>query len=149
MTLPLRSPRESLGGFVILPRLIDKVRLRAKGLLPEEYHQNLLRPVDPQSGLYPLDGRFLAFTGLDPAALEAAILRLPDDQAVLSWVLERSIHRTIQEKNAWQESLETAPPDEKRTAHRRRTYPSLAHRPDIGALSPFDLIDLDEGRTLP
>lgn len=138
---------------MILPRIIDKVRLRAKGLLPEEYHQNLLRPVDPQSGLYPLDGRFLAFTGLDPAALEAAILRLPDDQAVLSWVLawiqEKSVPRTIQEKNAWQESIETAPPDEKRTAHRRRTYPSLAHRPDIGALSPFDLIDLDEGRTPP
>jgi hypothetical protein len=134
---------------VILPRLIDKVRRHAEGTLPEEYHQNLLRPIDPQTGLYPLDGRFLAFTGLDPAALEKAILRLPDDLAVLAWIQEKSVPRTDQEKDAWREAIENAPPDEKRTGHRRRNYPSLAQRPDIGTLSPFDLIDLDEGRTLP
>ncbi|MDC4227500.1 MAG: DUF5069 domain-containing protein [Candidatus Manganitrophus sp.] len=31
MTSALRSPRERLGGYLLLPRLIDKVRLHAQG----------------------------------------------------------------------------------------------------------------------
>ena len=50
--VPLRSPRESLGGFIVLPRLIDKVRLLATGQLPLAYVSNVLG-----SGMT-LDGRF-------------------------------------------------------------------------------------------
>ena len=35
----LRSPRESLGGYILLPRLIDKVRLLAQGQLPPTCRQ--------------------------------------------------------------------------------------------------------------
>lgn len=68
MDLPIRSPRQKLGEYVILPRLIDKVRLHAAGALPLDYVRNLLKP-----GLT-LDGRFLKFTGLAADALEGAIL---------------------------------------------------------------------------
>ena len=61
--LRLRSPRESLGGYILLPRLIDKVRLLAKGQLPPSYVQNVLGDKTT------LDGRFLLFTDLEPAAL--------------------------------------------------------------------------------
>ncbi|MGC8529421.1 MAG: DUF5069 domain-containing protein [Leptospirillia bacterium] len=149
MTLRLRSPRETLGGYVILPRLVDKVRAQARGELPEDYRPNLLRPVSPEMGFYPLDGRFLAFKELDPGELEAAILRAPDDEAVLAFVESHGRKRSETEKEEWRRSIEEAPADERRTAHRKRTYPTLAHRPDIGELSPFDLIDLDEGRPLP
>ena len=44
--IALRSPREKLGGYVILPRLIDKVRLHEKKLLPEDYVPNLLKGFD-------------------------------------------------------------------------------------------------------
>jgi hypothetical protein len=70
-----------LGGYVFLPRLIDKVRLHAKGLLPPEYHPQLLEPDAT------LDGRFVAFTGLDRETLRAAILAASDDAAVLAWVV--------------------------------------------------------------
>jgi hypothetical protein len=40
--VPLRSPRESLGGYILLPRLIDKVRLLAQGQLPQAYAANVL-----------------------------------------------------------------------------------------------------------
>ena len=43
----LRSPRECLAGYAILPRLVDKVRLHARGILPEAYHPNLLAKTDP------------------------------------------------------------------------------------------------------
>jgi len=142
----LRSPRERLGDYVILPRLIDKVRLRASGLLPPEYHSNLLRLPDPANSFFPLDGRFLEFTGVDPAALERAILESHDDQTVLQWVESHGRPHSSEEIIAWGQSFESLPPDDRRSAHRKKTYPALAHRPDIGTLSPFDLIDLDEGR---
>ena len=40
--VPLRSHRESLGGYILLPRLIDKVRLLAQGQLPPTYAANVL-----------------------------------------------------------------------------------------------------------
>lgn len=66
ISLSLRSPRATLGGCILLPRLIDKVRLHALGQLPPAYAANLLGPD------HTLDGRFLAFTGLDANALTAS-----------------------------------------------------------------------------
>ncbi len=140
MTSPLRSPRETLGGYVILPRLIDKVRLHARGKLPPEYHPQLLAP-EPA-----LDGRFLAFTGLDAGRLRAAILSSPDDATVLSWVERHGKPRTDAEKTAWAGAIDAYRPDSKRAARRAQNYPTVAARFDVGGMSVFDLIDLDEGR---
>ncbi|HSL04688.1 MAG TPA: DUF5069 domain-containing protein [Nitrospiraceae bacterium] len=41
--IPLRSPRELLGGYILLPRLIDKVCLLAQGQLPEAFIANVLK----------------------------------------------------------------------------------------------------------
>ena len=79
-SVPLRSPRESLGGYILLPRLIDKVRLFAKGQLPVVYAANLL------GAEYTLDGRFLAFTGLNAEALRQVIVSSRTDDDVLAWV---------------------------------------------------------------
>ena len=40
--VPLRSLGEALGGYILLPRLIDKVRLLAQGQLPQAYAANVL-----------------------------------------------------------------------------------------------------------
>ena len=40
--VPLRSLEETLGGYILLPRLIDKVRLLAQGQLPQAYAANVL-----------------------------------------------------------------------------------------------------------
>jgi hypothetical protein len=143
MTVPVpprRSPREALGGYVILPRLIEKVRLHAQGRLPAEYHLQLLGPE------LTLDGRFLAFTGVDREALRAAILAAPDDAAVLAWVERHAAAHTDEEKRAWAEAIDAYRPDVERAQRRARRYPEVAARFDVGAISVFDLIDLDEGR---
>jgi hypothetical protein len=54
--VPLRSPREALGGYILLPCLIDKVRLLAQGQPPQAYAGNVLGTE------FTLDGRFLTFT---------------------------------------------------------------------------------------
>lgn len=82
--VPLRSPRELLGGYILFPRLIDKVRLLAQGQLPQAYAANVLGTE------FTLDGRFLAFTGLDAEALRRVILSNHTDDEVLAWVQEHA-----------------------------------------------------------
>jgi len=76
--VPLRSPRESVGGYILLPRLIDKVRLLAQGQLPQAYAANVLK-----AGLT-LDGRFLSFSNLNAEALRQMILPSRTDDEVLA-----------------------------------------------------------------
>ncbi len=82
--IPFRSPRESLGGYILLPRLIDKVRLLAKGQLSQTYAANALK-----AGLT-LDGRFLTFPGLNAEAVRRVILSRRTDDEVLAWVQEHA-----------------------------------------------------------
>ncbi len=136
----LRSPRETLGGFPILPRLIDKVRLFHEGHLPKEYGPNLLAPLPF------LDGRLLDFTGLRAEDLSAAILGCSDDPCVLSWVLEHGIRRSAEEIRRWKLSIEHSHFSPERVRAILQAYPELGARFDLSRLNPFDLIDLDEGR---
>ncbi|MBS0169469.1 MAG: DUF5069 domain-containing protein [Nitrospira sp.] len=136
----LRSPRERLGGYVILPRLIDKVRLHAQGLLPESYVPFLLRP-----GL-PLDGRFLALTGLQPEALRQAVLSNAEERDILSWVSAASVRHSPQHIEAWSEALEQIRPDRALARFLGRLSPELAKQVDFTQHPLFDLIDMDEGR---
>jgi len=36
-----KSPKETAGGMMYFPRMLDKVRLQAAGELAEEYHPHL------------------------------------------------------------------------------------------------------------
>ena len=138
--IPLRSPRESLGGYILLPRLIDKVRLLAQGQLPQAYAANVLG-----TG-FTLDGRFLTFTGLNAEALRQVILSSRTDDEVLAWVQEHAKPTTAVEKHTWAEQIDRYRPDAARVEYRTRVYPELATQVDVSSLSVFDLIDMDEGR---
>src|SRR5207245_6646279 len=70
-----RSPYEKLGGYVHLPRLIDKARLHRKGLL-DGYNYKTVG----------FDKHLLAFVKLDGNAFEEVANRLDDDAAILKWV---------------------------------------------------------------
>jgi hypothetical protein len=137
---PLRSPRESLGGYILLPRLIDKVRLFAEGRLPQPYAANLL------GASYTLDGRFLDFTGLNAEALRRVIVFSRTDDEVLAWVRRHAMPATPLEQQAWAEQIDRYRPDAALAEYRRRLYPELAVNIDVGSLSVLDLIDMDEGR---
>jgi hypothetical protein len=120
--------------------LIDKVRLHAKGLLPPEYTPNLLAPAPN------LDGRFLAFTGLDAEALRKAIMAAKTDAEVLAWVEQNAKPHTEEEKRQWIQEIEAYRPNAEWAKWRREVYKELAATVDPAALNVFDLIDMDEGR---
>src|SRR5580698_6901843 len=71
---PPRSARVRLGGYVILPRCLDKGRATLAGK-NGEYHFAC-----------PLDKRFLDYVGIDPEALKKELAAGKSDQEILEWV---------------------------------------------------------------
>jgi hypothetical protein len=90
---PPRSVRVRLGGFVHLPRLLDKARAEVAG----------------KNGTYkyncPLDNHFFLFSGIDHAALLAEIKQGGSDTQMLAWVRENT-KRLPGEIHAWSTWLE-------------------------------------------
>ena len=75
---PPRSPRVQLGGFVHLPRLLDKARATLAGKAGE-YHYNC-----------PLDQHFFAFTGITAEGVLAELKNGRSDTEMLAWVRANS-----------------------------------------------------------
>ena len=71
---PPRSPRVQLGGYVHLPRLLDKARATVAGKAGE-YHYNC-----------PMDQNFFAFTGIGHEAVLAEVKKGLSDSEMLAWV---------------------------------------------------------------
>jgi len=72
---PPRSPRTRLGGFVHLPRLIDKARAHLAGT-NGSYHFDC-----------PMDAHFWRFTGIKPGAFLREVKSGKGDGALLAYVL--------------------------------------------------------------
>lgn len=130
---PPRSPRVRLGGFVHLPRLIDKARATLAGK-NGEYHFNCA-----------MDQHFWAFTGLNPDAFLAEVKTGKCDYDLLNYVMA-SIQpkRTASEIAAWSVWFEQRPA----TAVGGREFFNELHksigprREDIS--SWMDLLDLED-----
>jgi hypothetical protein len=88
-----RSPRQTLGGYVHLGRMLDKCRAVIAGT-NGEFHYNC-----------PLDGFFFEFTGIDNEAFKTFVATGADDEAVAAWVNEKSQVATPEEVVAWNNKM--------------------------------------------
>ena len=130
---PPRSPRVRLGGYVILPRMLDKGRATINGK-NGEYHYAC-----------PLDQRFLDFAGIDPAALKKQLEAGKGDWEVLEWINTNSRTKPAQtEIPVWSTMQERrVPTDPESRAYFNELHSKAAqHREDIATW--FDLLDLDD-----
>ena len=131
-----RSPYERLGGYVHLPRLIDKARRHRQGLLHGYNYQSL-----------GFDKHLLAFLKVDPDAFEKVVNELDDDAAILAWVRRNALSHKPEEVEQWNQAMITRHPD---TAVKKARFVHFlkeaggAGRRDIRTY--FDLIEFDEGR---
>ena len=130
---PPRSPRARLGGFVLLPRMLDKGRAQLAGK-NGEYHFAC-----------PLDQHILGFLGLDSAALLAELATGKGDGEILEWILATAKHqRSAWEAAQWSAHREQAVPSDVET----REFFNNSHkqvgekREDITTWS--DVLDLDD-----
>jgi Domain of unknown function (DUF5069) len=131
-----RSPYERLGGFVHLPRLIDKARLHRRGLLNGYNYKTV-----------GFDKHLLAFLKLDGDQFEEVADRCDDDAEVLQWVEQNGARHSAEEVEHWNQEMISRHPD---TAAKRARFVHFLKeaggegRKDIKTY--FDLIEFDEGR---
>ena len=100
-----RSPYEKLGGYVHLPRLIDKARLHRKGLLNGYNYKTV-----------GFDKHLLAFLKLNGNAFEDVANSLDDDGAILDWIQENGARHSPEATEHWNEAMisRTPTPSQKR-----------------------------------
>jgi hypothetical protein len=130
---PPRSGRVRLGGYVILPRMLDKGRATLAGK-QGEYHYAC-----------PMDMRFLDFVGVNPDALKKQLAAGKGDREVLEWIQKNAKHKhTEPEVAAWSAHAEQrAPADPESRAYFNDLHSkAAAKREDI--VTWFDLLDLDD-----
>src|SRR5258708_36187630 len=72
---PPRSPRVRLGGYVFLPRILDKGRASVASKIGEY-----------RFGAKSMDRHFFNFVGLDPDALKNEIAKGGGDLDLLTWI---------------------------------------------------------------
>ncbi|VVM05549.1 hypothetical protein MAMC_00659 [Methylacidimicrobium cyclopophantes] len=130
---PPRSPRVRLGGYVCLPRLLDKGRAQLAGKAGD-YRYNC-----------PLDQRWFSFAGISAELLLAELAKERGDGEILSWIDETSsTRRAPWEIAAWSASMESRSPGdaESHQIFFERLQKLAPHREDI--VGWFDLLDLDD-----
>ena len=128
---PPRSPRVRLGGYVILPRMLDKGRATVAGK-NGEYHYAC-----------PLDQGFLEYVGIDPEALKKQLNN--SDTEVLEWINKNANHkRAMPEILAWSAWQEQSAPDNPESREHFNDIQKAAapKREDIATW--FDVLDVDD-----
>jgi hypothetical protein len=133
-----RSPRESMSGWLYLPRFVDKIRLSLAGLLPSDYQANFA-----QRGF---DAQWLKAAGLEADVFIEVVRGSITDGQVADWV-RKNVQRPAEQAafNQWlvQHGTEEDPDLRARLAMRKEQS-GLAHRNDLTTF--VDYIDADEKR---
>jgi hypothetical protein len=130
---PPRSPRTRLGGFVHLPRLIDKARAHLAGT-NGAYHFDC-----------PMDAHFWRFTGLKPRAFLQQVKAGKGDGELLDYVLAHARpKRTPGDIAAWSTWFENRAPGavDGREFFNEVHRKNAPKREDIGTW--FDWLELDD-----
>ncbi len=132
---PPRSPRVRLGGYVLLPRILDKGRAALAGKLGE-YH----------FGGKGMDRHFFNFIGLEFEALKTELAKGGGDGDILTWIQANAKHqRQPWEITAWSEYHDHRTPDSdtETLAHFAEKVNNSAN-PGRTLHTWFDLVDLDD-----
>ena len=135
VTFP-RSPRETLGGYVIAARTLDKCRAVLAGT-DGGYIFNC-----------PLDRLFFAFTGIDADAFRDAVKRGATDEEMAAWIAQKAQPREriaiIRWNNELRDKRISELPDETQ-AYLEDYIPTIL-KPGKVVYTWFDVYDIEEGR---
>ena len=134
---PVRSPAAKLGGLVYFGRMLDKIRVHAKGELPEEYQPNLGKG---------FDAKCCAFLHLDYGEVETRARQGASDDEMLAWALSAGRRPNEIEIEMWNEFMRKFGWCDKAAEilARRKGEAGMSDRAEIETM--FQFIDADEGR---
>jgi gluconokinase len=135
----LRSAYVEVGGIVFFGRMLDKIRLKARGELPAGYSVGTKE-------WYAFDSRCTRFLKIKYGPLRKRTLQGGTDEQILRWCFkhgrkpgkeEIEIWNTFMRKRGWKDPSSPGLEDEKRAS-------GLAKRSDI--VTWFDLFEAEEER---
>jgi hypothetical protein len=133
-----RSPRETMCGWMHLPRLIDKIRLHLAGKLAADYQANFCKG---------FDGLWLETAGVDAKEFIDVVRHSITDGEVCDWV-RNHVKKSDEVKAAHRQRMLNYPqPDDAEMQARlkmRKEQAGVAHPDDIRTF--VDFIDVDEKR---
>ena len=138
MNIPgLRSPHVKTGGIVYFARMLDKIRLHAKGELPHEFVGNLGTA---------FDGFCLRFLWIEYPPLVERVKQGGTDEEILEWAFQQGHRPSDEEIMIWNEFMRKRGWNDDLTERLifRLKEGGFDDRTDIQTM--FDYIDLDEGR---
>jgi len=133
----LPSPHSKTGGIVYFARMLEKIRVHARGELPADYVPNLGEAYDL---------RCVNFLHVTYAAIKERTLQGGSDEELLHWCFEHGRKPSEEEVEVWNEFMRKRGWNDvgsERLAQ-RLAEAGFQHRTDIHTF--FDFIDLDEGR---
>jgi hypothetical protein len=134
-----KSPKDCAGGMMYFPRMLDKIRLHARGELPPEYHANMGIPKSA-------DGVCLNFLRINYDALKKRVAEGGTDEEILEWCFQNgrrlnggdlTVWNSFMTKFGWNDFATPVLEREKKAA-------GCTDRDDIQTIGEF--IDFEEGR---
>lgn len=134
-----RSPRSTLGGYVVAGRCLDKCRAAIAGT-NADYHFDC-----------PLDNLLFDFTGITAEAFREFVATGADDEAVAAWIQEHSQVKEAREIIRWNNSLRDRRISEMPIELQEFLESYIPEFLPEGAVVHvwFDVYDIEEGRMSP
>jgi hypothetical protein len=133
-----RSPRETMNGWMHLPRFVDKIRLHFAEKLHQDYQPNFCKG---------FDGLWLETAGVEAERFIEVVRQSVTDGEVCDWVRQNA-NKPESIKTAHRERMLNYPKSDdaemQARLRMRKEQAGLAHRDDIRSF--VDFIDADEKR---
>jgi hypothetical protein len=132
-----RSPRETMAGWVYLPRFIDKIRLHLAGKLHKDYQDNFTKG---------FDGSWLKASGVTAEQMIEVVKNSITDGQVADWVA-KNVKKSDAQKAEFNNFILNRGRDADDVRERlkmRLKEAGLEHRKEIDTF--VDFIDADEKR---
>jgi hypothetical protein len=133
----LRSPSEKVGGLFYFGRMVDKIRLHAKGELRSDYHANLGKGFDEKC---------VRFLRVEYDQLVERVKKDGTDEEILEWCFTIGRHPSEDDVSVWNEFMRKRGWNDEvsEILNRRKAEAGMSDRSDIQ--TSFQFIDADEGR---
>ena len=131
-----RSPRETMDGWVYLPRFVDKIRLHLAGKLHPDYQDNFTNG---------FDAAWLKAAGVNAEQFIEVVKNSTTDGEVCDWV-RQNVKKSEAEKAALREFILNRGRDGEAATRlkTRKEEAGFGHRDDVQTF--VDMIDADEKR---
>jgi carbohydrate kinase (thermoresistant glucokinase family) len=136
----LRSPHAKVGRIIIFGRMLDKVRLVARGAMPADYLPNI-----GEARVALFDARCCRFLGVPYEELRARTLAGGCDEEILAWAHSKGAVRNDEECLIWNRFMSKMGWRDDRSDLLRQRAVEFGLG-EAAAATMCELIDIDEGR---